>query len=59
MHDQDFSTRNRAEHKQESVPAEREFLPGVQIALNAVNQIRTHSHFDAGYSSTDDVDLVA
>ena len=59
MHDQDFSTRNRAEHMQVSVPAASEDLPGIQIALNAVNQIRTQSHFDAVCSSTADVELVA
>ena len=63
MHDQDFSTRNRAEHMQRSVPASptsSEDLPGIQIALNAVNQIRAQSHFDATYIvSTADVELVA
>ena len=60
MHDQDFSTRNRTEHMPESEVADSEDLPGIQIALNAVNQIHARSYFDAVYIvSTADVELFA
>ena len=66
IHDQDFSTRNRTEHMPEGVLglADSEDLPGIQIALNAVNQIRARSYFDAVCIAsfdilTADVELVA
>ena len=47
-------------HTYGRVPAASEFLPGIQIALNAVNQIHARSYFDAVYIvSTADVELFA
>ena len=37
-----------------------EDLPGIQLALNAANQIRAHSYFNAVFTySTTDVELVS
>ena len=67
IHDQDFSARNRTKHMPDGGVADSEDLPGIRIALNAANQIRARSYFDAVFiesaadstaDSTADVDLV-